>query len=82
MAENWIQGMNRCTGPASWDQPPRPPCTVCAKPASEHGSYPTCATHPYTADGTCQYVLGAACVGAECKGGCVRARGVGGPEHG
>ena len=21
MAENWIQGMNRCTGPASWDRP-------------------------------------------------------------
>ena len=52
---------------------PRQPCTVCAKPLSEHGSYPTCATHPYTADGTCQHVLGAACVGAECNGGCVRA---------
>lgn len=53
-----------------------PPCAVCAKPPSEHGSYPTCATHPYTADGTCQYVLGAACFGAECMGGCVCARGM------
>lgn len=55
---------------------PRPPCTVCAKPASEHGSYPTCATHPYTADENCQHIIGARCVGAECQNGCVRARGV------
>jgi hypothetical protein len=52
----------------------RPPCRVCGKPASEHGSYPTCATHPYTSDGRCQYVIGAACVGAECRQGCVRGR--------
>jgi hypothetical protein len=56
----------------------RPPCTVCAKSASEHGSYPTCATHPYTGDGNCQYVVGAACVGAECIQGCVRGRGIAG----
>ncbi len=48
MAENWIQSMNRCTCPASWD---RPPCTVCGKPFAEHGSYPTCASHAYTPDG-------------------------------
>jgi hypothetical protein len=53
---------------------PHPPCTVCAKPSSEHGTYPTCATHPYTPDAKCRHVLGAACVGAECQGGCVRAR--------
>jgi hypothetical protein len=53
---------------------PLPPCTVCGKPRAQHGSYPTCATHPYTADGTCQHVRGAACVGAECRNGCVRAK--------
>jgi hypothetical protein len=55
------------------DEPGRP-CTVCAKPRAEHGTYPTCASHPYTADGTCQFVMGAACVGAECVQGCVRGR--------
>lgn len=55
---------------------PRPACMVCGKPYAEHGSFPTCASHPYTPDGNCQHVIGAACVGAECKGGCVRARGV------
>jgi hypothetical protein len=52
--------------------PPKGPCTVCTKPYSEHGTYPTCATHPYTNDGTCQYVIGARCIGAECVNGCVR----------
>jgi hypothetical protein len=51
----------------------RPPCTVCGTPYDKHGSYPTCASHPYTPDGNCQHVIGAACVGAECKNGCVRA---------
>lgn len=63
----------------------RPPCTVCGKSHAEHGSYPTCATHPYTPDGTCQHVVGAACVGAECRNGCVRGRGnvgVNGPLEG
>jgi hypothetical protein len=27
---------------------PRPPCAVCGTPAEKHGSYPTCASHPYT----------------------------------
>jgi hypothetical protein len=49
------------------------PCTVCSKPYTEHGSFPTCASHPYTPDENCQHVIGARCVGAECKGGCVRA---------
>jgi hypothetical protein len=80
MAENWIQGMNRCTGPV--------PCTVCGVSPYKHGSYPTCASHPYTADGKCQHVgalvgsvfTGAPCAGAECKNGCVRAaRGVNAP---
>jgi hypothetical protein len=56
---------------------PRPPCTVCGTPHDKHGSFPTCASHPYTADGNCQHVIGARCVGAECKVGCVRASGVG-----
>jgi hypothetical protein len=25
------------------------PCGVCGTPLAEHGSYPTCATHPYAA---------------------------------
>lgn len=25
----------------------RPPCTVCGTPYEKHGSYPTCASHPY-----------------------------------
>jgi hypothetical protein len=62
------------------DNTPKPPCTVCGAPFEKHGSYPTCATHPYTPDATCQHVLGAACVGAECATGCVRARGVNSPE--
>jgi hypothetical protein len=57
-------------------EPPKGPCTVCGKPSAEHGSYPTCASHPYTSDGTCQYVLGATCVGAECVNGCVGGRGI------
>jgi hypothetical protein len=74
VAENWIQSMNRCVGPASWDQPPRPPCTVCGKAFADHGSFPTCASHPYTPDEHCQHVIGAKCVGAECQSGCVRAK--------
>lgn len=62
----------------------RPPCTVCGKLYADHGSYPTCASHPYTADGTCQYVgtyaggtfTGVRCAGAECTNGCVAALGV------
>jgi hypothetical protein len=59
---------------------PKGPCTVCGKPFDEHGSYPTCASHPYTADGTCQHVHGATCVGAECRDGCVRGRGIAGVQ--
>jgi hypothetical protein len=71
-------------GPAA----PQGPCTVCAKPHAQHGTYPTCATHPYTNNGMCQYVVGARCVGAECVNGCVRGRGIagartdGGTSHG
>lgn len=50
------------------------PCTVCGVPYDKHGSFPTCATHPYTANGKCQHIIGAACVGTECQGGCVRAQ--------
>lgn len=49
-------------------------CTVCGVMREKHGSYPTCASHPYTPDQNCQTVLGATCVGAECRNGCVRAR--------
>lgn len=50
------------------------PCRVCGKLGSLHGSYPTCATHPYTPDENCRHVLGARCLGAECNTkGCVRA---------
>ena len=63
------------------------PCTVCGTPYERHGSYPTCASHPYTADEKCQHVgtlvgsvfTGAPCAGAECKNGCVRALGVPAP---
>lgn len=56
-------------------------CAVCGKPYGEHGTYPTCATHPYTADDRCGHVgtyaggifTGATCPGSECKNGCVRA---------
>lgn len=51
---------------------PKGPCMVCGKPLSEHGSYPTCATHPFTDDDNCKYMLGARCLGAECMNGCVR----------
>ena len=68
---------------------PKPPCTVCGTPYERHGSYPTCSSHPYTADGKCQHVgtlvgsvfSGAPCAGAECKNGCVRALGVARPDH-
>lgn len=50
------------------------PCTVCGVLPFNHGSYPTCSTHPYTPDGKCRAVLGAACVGSECANGCVRNR--------
>lgn len=56
----------------------KPPCTVCGTAYEKHGSYPTCASHPYTPDGNCQHVPGALCVGAECRNGCVRGRGVAG----
>jgi hypothetical protein len=59
---------------------PRPPCTVCGTPAEKHGTYPTCATHPYTGSDQCGHVIGARCVGAECRNGCVRARGVAVPR--
>lgn len=66
----------------------KPPCTVCGTPYEKHGSYPACASHPYTADGTCQHVgalvagvfCGAPCPGAACKNGCARASGVPGTE--
>lgn len=53
----------------------KPPCTVCGKPWEQHGSYPTCATHPYTPGSNCQTVAGATCLGAECAAGCFRTRG-------
>lgn len=60
-----------------------PPCTVCGTAYDKHGTFPTCASHPYTADGKCGHVgtlvgsvfTGAPCAGAECSAGCVRARG-------
>lgn len=61
---------------------PRPPCTVCGTAEERHGSFPTCAAHPYTPDGNCGYVVGAACVGAECKARCVRASGGMDRSHG
>jgi hypothetical protein len=68
----------------------RPPCTVCGKPYAEHGTFPTCATHPYTSNGKCGHVgiyaggtfTGVPCAGAECKNGCVAARGVALPRRG
>lgn len=68
-----------------------PPCTVCGKPYAEHGTYPTCATHPYTADSRCGAsgtlehgkFVGHQCPGAACRNGCVRggnAAGVGGTD--
>lgn len=62
----------------------RQPCTVCGKPYAEHGTYPTCASHPYSQDGRCGHIgtfadgkfTGAPCAGAECRNGCVRAAGV------
>lgn len=67
---------------------PRPPCTVCGTPWEKHGSYPTCASHPYSPDGRCGHVgifadgrfTGAPCAGAECKNGCVGASGVPGGQ--
>lgn len=67
-----------------------PPCTVCGKQASEHGTYPTCATHPYSPDGRCGHVgtfadgrfTGVPCAGAECKNGCVAVRGAEGDGDG
>lgn len=62
-------------------------CTVCGKPESQHGTYPTCATHPLTADGRCGAAgtmvvpggkfVGEPCPGAECVNGCVRAKATG-----
>lgn len=62
----------------------KPLCFVCDKQHSDHGSYPTCATHPYSPDGRCGHVgtfadgrfTGLSCIGAECRNGCARARGV------
>lgn len=51
---------------------PRPACLVCGTPHEKHGSYPTCASHPYTPDGSCQHVIGAKCAGEECRNGCVQ----------
>lgn len=64
--------------------PVRAPCTVCGKPYMEHGTYPTCATHPYSADGRCGAVgtlergqfIGVDCAGAQCVNGCARALGI------
>jgi hypothetical protein len=61
----------------------KPCCTVCDKPHAEHGSFPTCASHPYSPDGTCGHIgtfangkfTGASCAGVECRNGCVRAFG-------
>jgi hypothetical protein len=62
----------------------RPPCTVCGTAYEKHGSYPTCASHPYSPDGRCGHVgifadgrfTGVPCAGAECRNGCARAAGV------
>lgn len=62
----------------------RPPCTVCGTAYEKHGSYPTCASHPYSPDGRCGHVgifadgrfTGVPCTGAECRNGCARAHGV------
>jgi hypothetical protein len=54
---------------------PRPACFVCGTPYEKHGSYPTCASHPYTPDGNCRHVIGSVCGGSECRAGCVRAIG-------
>lgn len=59
---------------ATYPQQLLPPCTVCGTPHDKHGSFPTCASHPYTPDENCQHVIGARCVGAECQDGCVRAK--------
>lgn len=58
-----------------------PDCYVCGTPHDKHGSFPTCASHPYSGDGLCGAVgqlvrgkfVGLPCRGAECKSGCVRA---------
>lgn len=70
------------TGGALCDCPGvSPVCAVCGKSHFEHGSYPTCATHPYTADHSCGAVgtvvagkfTGLPCPGPACVNGCVRA---------
>lgn len=63
---------------------PRPPCTVCGTAYEKHGSYPACASHPYSPDGRCGHVgtfadgrfTGVPCAGAECRNGCARSAGV------
>lgn len=70
------------TGGALCDCPGVPAaCAVCGKSHFEHGSYPTCATHPYTADNSCGAVgtltagvfTGLPCPGPACVNGCVNA---------
>jgi hypothetical protein len=64
---------------------PALPCMVCAKLPAAHGSYPTCATHPYSADGRCGHAgvlvagafVGHACPGPACVNGCTLAVPVG-----
>lgn len=60
----------------------KPACVVCGKPWEQHGTYPTCATHPYSGDGLCGAVgtfttgsgfVGLPCHGAQCVNGCARA---------
>lgn len=36
---------------ATGSDAPKPPCSVCGLPYAKHGSYPTCASHPYAAGG-------------------------------
>jgi hypothetical protein len=63
---------------------PKPSCTVCGTAYEKHGSYPTCASHPYSPDGRCGHVgtfadgrfTGVSCAGAECRNGCACADGV------
>lgn len=79
----WVCAVHRggkCTC-SVLDRPRRPTCTVCGTANEKHGTYPTCASHPYTADAHCGAVgtvyrgqfTGLPCPGTECANGCVRA---------
>lgn len=43
------QGLSAiCASTTTKMAPKRPPCAACGTPYEKHGSYPTCASHPYT----------------------------------